>query len=333
MNIKLKKSKAAKKSNNLSKLVEQINKGLKIPRACFLMNQASEKVDCVPTGLPSLEVALGVPGLPKGRIVELYGPESAGKTTLALQCLAEAQKAGETCGMIDAEHALDPSYAKSLGVDLDNVVMSQPDSAEQAIDIARAWAKGGISFIVLDSVAAMVPMIELETSAEKNQMGLQAKLMSKMMRQLVSPVSKAKCVLLCLNQIRMKIGVMFGNPETTTGGLALKFAASVRIEVRKGEPIKSGDGVIGNFAKVKIVKNKVAKPFQTTELRNINGKGFDKVYSIVVAAQKLGIIERNKRSYSFDGDVVGTNEKDMIKRVRKDNDLQDNLLERIRDGT
>jgi len=265
-----------------------------------------EQIESVSSGSLILDEALGVYGYPKGRIIEIYGPESSGKTTFALHAIAEAQKGGGYAAFIDAEHALDPKYAKNLGVDIDNLILSQPDSGEQALEIAEALIKSGaIDIIVIDSVAALVPEAEINGEMGDQHVGLQARLMSQAMRKLSGIISKTKCVAIFINQIREKVGVMYGNPETTPGGRALKFYSTIRLDVRRGEQLKNGNDVIGNKAVVKVVKNKVAPPFKTVEVEIIYGKGISKAGEIIDLAVLRGVIAKSGAWFSYNGEKIG----------------------------
>ena len=263
-------------------------------------------IEAIPTGSLGLDIALGIGGLPKGRIIEIYGPESSGKTTLALSVIAQAQKRNGTCAFIDAEHALDPSYAKKIGVDIENLLVSQPDSGEQALEIADTLVRSGaIDVMVVDSVAALVPKAELEGEMGDAHMGLQARLMSQALRKLTATVARSNTLIIFINQIRMKLGVMFGNPETTTGGNALKFYASVRMDIRRVGAIKDKDEVIGSQTRVKIVKNKVAPPFKTVDFDIMYGEGISKTGELIDLGVKSGIIEKAGAWFSYNGDKIG----------------------------
>jgi len=264
------------------------------------------QVEVIPTGSLQLDFALGVGGLPKGRIVEIYGPESSGKTTVALHCIAQAQKAGGTAAFIDAEHALDPVYASKLGVDIDELYVSQPDNGEQALDICEALVRSGaIDIVVVDSVAALVPKAEIEGDMGDSHVGLQARLMSQALRKLTGVISKTNAIVIFINQLREKVGVMYGNPETTTGGKALKFYASVRIDIRKSEAIKEGKEVVGNRTKIKIVKNKVAPPFRTCVVDMLYGEGISREGELLDMAVEQDIVKKSGSFYSYNGERIG----------------------------
>ncbi len=276
-------------------------------------------IEVIPSGSLALDAALGVGGYPRGRIIEIYGPESSGKTTLTLHAIAEAQKAKLSCAFVDAEHAFDPAYAKNLGINLDDMIISQPDNGEAALEITDTLVRSGaVDLIIIDSVAALVPQVELEGGMGDNQMGLQARLMSKALRKLTSTVSKSNSTVIFINQIRMKIGVMFGNPETTTGGNALKFYASVRLDIRKGTAIKDQDEILGNETRVKVVKNKVAPPFRTADFEIIYGEGVSKIGEVIDLAVKNEIIEKSGSWFAYKGNKIGQG-KENVKQYLRDN--------------
>lgn len=275
------------------------------------------KVETVSTGSLSLDLALGQGGLPKGRIIEIYGPESSGKTTVALHCVAEVQKAGGIAGFIDAEHALDPVYAKNIGVDIDNLYISQPDSGEQALEITETMVRSGaVDIVIVDSVAALVPKAEIDGEMGDSHVGLQARLMSQALRKLTAAISKSNCIVIFINQLREKVGVMFGNPETTTGGRALKFYSSVRLDVRRVETLKASGEAVGNRTRVKIVKNKVAPPFKEAEFDIMYGKGISKEGDVLDIAANLNIVNKSGAWYAYEGEKIGQgreNAKDFLR--------------------
>ena len=284
-----------------------------------LGDEAEKEIDASPSGSLSLDIALGVGGYPKGRIIEIYGPESSGKTTFALHAIAEIQKNGGRAAFIDAEHALDPVYAKNLGVNIDELLLSQPDTGEQALEICDALVKSGaINIVVIDSVAALVPQAEIEGEMGDNHVGLQARLMSQALRKLSGTIAKTNTIAIFINQLREKVGVLFGNPETTTGGRALKFYSSIRMDVRRAEAIKQGDNVIGSYTKVKIVKNKVAPPFKTATIEIMYGTGVSKEGEIVDIASEDGIIEKSGSWYSYNGEKIGQG-RETVKALLKEN--------------
>lgn len=287
-------------------------------------------VDAIPTGSLSLDIALGVGGVPRGRIIEIYGPEASGKTTLSMHIIAEAQKAGGVAAFIDAEHALDPDYASKVGINLKDLLISQPDTGEQALDIVETLVRSNaIDVIVIDSVAALTPRAEIEGEMGDSHMGLHARLMSQALRKLAGIVSKSKTTVIFINQIRMKIGVMFGNPETTTGGNALKFYSSVRIEVRRRAQIKKDDNIIGNRVKVKVVKNKVAPPFRTTEFDIIYNQGISRTGDILEAGLNFGIIERAGSSYSYGEETLGRGKENTKTHLEENPKLMNKIVKDI----
>jgi recombination protein RecA len=298
-----------------------------------LGDEAVEQVEVIPTGSITLDLAVGVNGFPKGRIIEIYGPESSGKTTLAIHAIAEVQKQGGIAAIIDAEHAFDQFYAQKLGVDIDNLLISQPDNGEQALEIADNLIRSGaVDLLVIDSVAALTPKAEIEGEMGDSQMGLQARLMSKALRKLTGSINKAKCCCIFINQLRDKIGVMFGNPETTTGGNALKFYASMRIDIRKSSQIKEGEDVIGNRVKVKVVKNKVAPPFRKAEFDIMYGEGISKVGEIIDLGVELNILKKSGSWFSYGETRLGQG-RDAVKSMIADNpELMDELEIKIKEA-
>ena len=316
----------------LQTAIAQIEKQFGEGTIMFMGENRKLDVEHTSTGSLMLDLALGIGGLPKGRIIEVYGAESSGKTTLCLHAVAEAQKAGGTAAFIDVEHALDPVYAKKIGVDVDNLLVSQPDTGEQALEIIETLVRSGaIDIIVLDSVAAMATKAEIDGDMGDAHVGVQARLMSQAMRKLTAAISKTKCVCIFINQIREKIGVMYGNPETTPGGRALKFYASVRIDVRKGEPLKNGSEIIGNRVKCKVVKNKVAPPFKTAEFDMLFGEGISKLGEIIDCAVEFGIIKKSGSWFSYDDMKIGQG-KDKVKEYLKQNkEICDEIEKKVRD--
>ena len=290
-------------------------------------------VESIPTGALSLDVALGIGGVPRGRIIEIYGPESSGKTTLALHIIAEAQKQEGVAAFIDAEHALDPVYAKHLGVDIDNLIVSQPDTGEQALEIAEALIRSNaLDVVVIDSVAALVPKAEIDGDMGDSHIGLQARLMSQALRKLAGAVNKSKTVIIFINQLREKVGIMFGNPETTTGGRALKFYASVRMDIRKVENIKQDGEIIGNRARVKVVKNKVAPPFREAEFDILYGKGISKEGNILDIAVNLDIIEKSGSWFSYNGERIGQGRENVKKYLLENPKIMEEVESKIREN-
>ncbi len=295
-----------------------------------LGENAALEVTSVSTGSLSLDVALGIGGVPKGRIIEIYGPESSGKTTLALHVVAEVQKAGGEAGFIDAEHALDPVYARALGVDTDSLLVSQPDFGEQALEITEALVRSGaVEVVVVDSVAALVPKSEIDGDMGDSHVGHQARLMSQALRKLSGAIAKSNCIVIFINQLREKIGVMYGNPETTTGGRALKFYASVRLDVRKSEQLKNGSEIVGNHVKVKVVKNKVAPPFRTAEFDIIYGKGISKESEIIELGINCGVIDKSGSWLSYNGEKLGQGKDKVRMLLEEDVALAEELSEKI----
>ncbi|MCJ8324712.1 MAG: recombinase RecA [Rhizobiales bacterium] len=290
------------------------------------------KIESISSGSIGLDIALGIGGFPKGRVVEIYGPESSGKTTLTLHLIAEAQKAGGVCAFIDAEHALDPVYAKNLGVDLDELLISQPDNGEQALEITDTLVRsGGLDVLVIDSVAALTPRAEIEGEMGDSLPGLQARLMSQALRKLTGSISKSNTMVVFINQLRQKIGVVYGNPEVTTGGNALKFYASVRIDIRRGLAIKNKDEIVGNLTKVKVVKNKVAPPFKLVEFDIMYGKGISKIGELVDMGVNEGVVEKSGSWYSYDSQRIGQGRENAKKFLAENPDIADKIEKLIRD--
>lgn len=316
-----------KKDAALADAIKQIEKQFGKGAVMRLGDRADLSVDVIPTGSLALDLALGIGGYPKGRIIEIYGPESSGKTTLTLHAIAEIQKKGGRAAFIDAEHAIDPVYAKALGVNIDELILSQPDSGEQGLEIAETLVRSGaIDLVVVDSVAALVPQVELDGEMGDSQMGLQARLMSKALRKLSGVMNKTDCTIIFINQLREKIGVMFGNPETTTGGRALKFYSSVRIEIRRGSPIKQGTDIIGNETNIKVVKNKVAPPFKTLTVDIIYGEGISKTGEVLDLAVDNDLVEKSGAWYAYRGDKIGQGRENAKTYLKEHPDLMEALV-------
>lgn len=314
----------------LQTALKQIEKQFGANAVMFLGSKKVTAVDVVSTGSLGIDLATGIGGLPKGRIVEIYGPESSGKTTLTLQTIAEAQKNGGVCAFVDAEHALDPQYAKKLGVDLDQLLVSQPDHGEQALEIVDMLVRSGaVDLVVIDSVAALTPKAEIEGEMGDSHMGLQARLMSQALRKITGNAKKTNTLVVFINQIRMKIGVMFGSPETTTGGNALKFYASVRLDIRRIGQVKEGDELIGNETKVKIVKNKMAPPFKETTFQILYGKGFNRFGEIIDHGVQLGLIEKSGAWYSLDKNKIGQGKNNSILYLKENPEICSKLENQI----
>ena len=311
----------------MSQIEKQFGKGSVMKLGEF----KAMEVEAIPTGALSLDIALGIGGVPRGRIIEVFGPESSGKTTLALHVIAEAQNMGGEAAFIDAEHALDPVYAKKLGVDIDNLIVSQPDTGEQALEITESLIRSGaLDVIVVDSVAALVPKAEIDGEMGDSHMGLQARLMSQALRKLAGAINKTKTVLIFINQLREKIGVMFGNPETTTGGRALKFYASVRLDIRKIENIKQDGEVKGNRVRVKVIKNKVAPPFREAEFDIVYGEGISKAGNILDMAVNMDIIEKSGSWFSYDGNRIGQGRENVKKYLKENPEILADVEQKVR---
>ena len=311
----------------LSQIEKQYGKG----SVMKLGDTSHMQVETVPTGSLSLDIALGAGGVPKGRIVEIYGPESSGKTTVALHMVAEVQKRGGIAGFIDAEHALDPVYARNIGVDIDNLYISQPDNGEQALEITETMVRSGaVDIVIVDSVAALVPKAEIEGDMGDSHVGLQARLMSQALRKLTSVVSKTNCIVIFINQLREKIGVMYGNPETTTGGRALKFYASVRLDVRRTEALKQGGEVIGNHTKVKVVKNKIAPPFKEAEFDIMFGQGISTIGDILDLAANCGIVNKSGAWYAYNDAKIGQGRENAKQYLKENRQICDEIERKVR---
>ena len=320
-----------KREQALEIAIKQIEKQFGKGAIMKLGDEADKKIETVKSGSIALDVALGVGGYPKGRIIEIYGPESSGKTTVALHAIAEVQKKGGYAAFIDAEHALDPVYARKLGVDIENLLLSQPDTGEQALEIAEALIRSGaVDLIVVDSVAALVPKVELDGLMGDSHIGVLARLMSQAMRKLSGAISKTNSVAIFINQIREKVGVMFGNPETTPGGRALKFYSSVRLEVRRSEQIKDGTTPIGNKVNIKVVKNKVAPPFRSCEVDMIYGVGISKYGEVIDLAVDKGIVNKSGAWYSYEGNKLGQGKENTTKLLKENNELFEEIYAKVR---
>lgn len=295
-------------------------------------SQADMNVETIPTGSLSLDIALGLGGIPRGRIVEVYGPESSGKTTVALHMVAEVQKRGGIAGFIDAEHALDPVYAKNIGVDIDNLYISQPDSGEQALEITETMVRSGaVDIIIVDSVAALVPKAEIDGDMGDAHVGLQARLMSQALRKLTSVISKSNCIVIFINQLREKVGIMFGNPETTTGGRALKFYSSIRLDVRRIESLKQSGEIIGNRTRIKVVKNKIASPFKEAEFDIMFGQGISKEGDILDLAAELSVINKSGAWYAYNGEKIGQGRENAKNFLKENPQICDEVEQKVRD--
>lgn len=321
----------ANKEKALQAALSQIDRQFGKGTVMRLGDSEKQAIPAISTGSLGLDVALGIGGLPRGRIVEIFGPESSGKTTLTLQVIAEAQKKGGTCAFIDAEHALDPIYAEKLGVNVEDLIVSQPDTGEQALEVADMLVRSGaIDVLVVDSVAALTPKAEIEGEMGDHHVGLQARLMSQALRKITGNIKNANCMAIFINQIRMKIGVMFGNPETTTGGNALKFYSSVRLDIRRIGSVKDGEEVTGSETRVKVVKNKVAPPFKQTEFQILYGQGINRLGEIVDYGVKLGLVDKAGAWYSYNGDKIGQGKANAMQYLRENQEIADFLEQKIK---
>ena len=319
------------KDKNLSEALSQIEKQFGKGTVMKMGDREIVDIPSVSTGSLGLDIALGIGGLPKGRVVEIFGPESSGKTTLTLQAIAECQKAGGTAAFIDAEHALDPNYAEKLGVNVDELLLSQPDTGEQALEVTDMLVKSGsVDLIVVDSVAALTPRAEIEGDMGDHHVGLQARLMSQALRKITGNIQRSNAMVIFINQIRMKIGVMFGNPETTTGGNALKFYSSVRLDIRRIGAVKEGEEVVGNETRVKVVKNKVSPPFRQAEFQIMYGEGINTEGEILELGQKLELVEKSGSWYSHNGEKIGQGKVNASKFLRENTKIRDSLVQEIR---
>jgi recombination protein RecA len=321
------------KDKNLSEAISQIEKQFGKGTVMKMGDREIVDIPSVSTGSLGLDIALGIGGLPKGRVIEIFGPESSGKTTLTLQAIAECQKAGGTAAFIDAEHALDPNYAEKLGVNVDELLLSQPDTGEQALEVTDMLVKSGsVDLIVVDSVAALTPRAEIEGDMGDHHVGLQARLMSQALRKITGNIQRSNAMVIFINQIRMKIGVMFGNPETTTGGNALKFYSSVRLDIRRIGAVKEGEEVVGNETRVKVVKNKVSPPFKQAEFQIMYGEGINTEGEILELGQKLELVEKSGSWYSHNGEKIGQGKVNASKFLRENTKIRDSLVKEIRNA-
>lgn len=326
-------AKKALNDKTLEQVLADIEKQFGKGSIMKLGDESHNEIDTVSSGSLTLDIALGVGGYPKGRIIEIYGPESSGKTTFALEAIAEVQKAGGKAAFIDAEHALDPVYAKNLGVDINDLLLSQPDTGEQALEICEALVRSeAISIVVIDSVAALVPQAEIEGEMGDSHVGLQARLMSQALRKLSGTISKTNTIAIFINQLREKVGVLFGNPETTPGGRALKFYSTIRLDVRRGEQIKNGDNVIGNKTNVKIVKNKVAPPFKTASVEIMYGQGVSREAEILDLASEIGIVDKSGAWYSYNGEKIGQGKENAKQFLRDNPTINEEIENKVRES-
>ena len=332
--IDSKKTGTMDRQKALEAALAQIDRAFGKGSAMKLGSREKIEIESISTGSLGLDIALGIGGLPKGRIIEIYGPESSGKTTLTLHAIAEAQKAGGTAAFVDAEHALDPIYAKKLGVDIDELIVSQPDTGEQALEIVDTLVRSNaIDILVVDSVAALVPRAEIEGEMGDSHVGLQARLMSQALRKLTGSIARSKCMVIFINQVRMKIGVMYGNPETTTGGNALKFYASVRLDIRRTGQIKDRDDIVGNATRVKVVKNKVAPPFKQVEFDIMYGEGISKIGEMLDIGVKAGLVEKSGSWFSYDSVRIGQGRENAKTFLKENSEMADRLEKAIRGKT
>ena len=324
-------NKNTEKDKRLEEVLANIEKQFGKGSIMKLGEHEHQKIEVSPTGSISLDLALGVGGYPKGRIIEIYGPESSGKTTIALHAIAEVQKQGGRAAFIDAEHALDPVYASNLGVDIDELLLSQPDTGEQALEICDALVRSeALSIIVIDSVAALVPQAEIDGEIGDNQIGLQARLMSRALRKLSGSISKTQTIVIFINQLREKVGVIFGNPETTPGGKALKYYSSIRLDIRRGEQIKNNSEILGNKTNIKVVKNKVAPPFKTTTIEIIYGQGISRLGEIIDLSAEYGIIEKSGSWYAYQGNKIGQGKENVKQYLNQNKPLQIEIENKLR---